>query len=136
MKQKASLVLFTAVLLVVLAGCAPGSIVQINTPVPNTQAGTPAPGGQINVGSVSIQVYAPGPNPLINTPDAHGRAAGFWLGVWHGIISPITLLLSFINKQTVQMYEVHNDGNLYNLGFFFGILIMPAVFGLLLGRRR
>jgi len=120
------------------AGCSPstGSVVQENTPVPNPPAGTPAPGGQISVPGVNVQVYAPGANPLINTADAHGRPAGFALGLWHGIISPVTLLLSFINKQTVQMYEVHNAGNVYNLGFFLGVLIMPAVLGLLVGSRR
>ena len=135
MKQKATMVLFSAVLLVVLAACAPGSVVQVGTPVPNTQAGTPAPSGQIEVPGVRIQVYAPGPNPLINTADAHGRPASFWLGIWHGIISPVTLVASFVTKQNVQIYEVHNDGVIYNLGFFLGILIMPAVFGLLIGRR-
>lgn len=132
MKNKASLVLFSAVLLVVLAACAPNTVVQVsNTPA----AGTPAPSGQIEVPGVKIQVYAPGPNPLVNTPDSHGRPAGFWLGLWHGVISPVTLVASFVTKQNVQMYEVHNEGSLYNLGFFLGILIMPAVFGLLLGRR-
>jgi len=135
MKRKASVVLFSIALLVVLAACAPNSVVQVSTPVPNTQAGTPAPGGKIDVPGISIQVYAPGPNPLINTPDGHGRPAGFWLGLWHGIISPVTLVASFVTKQNVQMYEVHNEGSLYNLGFFLGILVMPAIFGLLLGRR-
>ncbi|HEY5981937.1 MAG TPA: hypothetical protein VIU38_00565 [Anaerolineales bacterium] len=142
MGHKASFMLFAAVLLVgltALAGCAPGTFVLGNTPAPAAQAATPAatpaPGGQINVPGVSIQVYAPGPNPLVDTAAAHGRPAGFWMGVWHGVISPVTLLIGFINKQPVQMYEVHNDGSLYNLGFFFGILIVPAVIGLLLGRR-
>ena len=135
MKRRASVVLFSIVLLVVLAACAPNSVVQVGTPVPNAQAGTPAPAGQIEVPGLSIQVYAPGPNPLINTPDAHGRPAGFWLGVWHGVISPVTLVASFVTKQNVQIYEVHNEGNLYNLGFFLGLLVMPAVFGVLLGRR-
>ena len=103
-------------MLVMVAGCAPGTGVQINTPVPNTQAGTPAPNGQINVPGVSIQTFAPGPNPLVNTADATGRVAGILLGLWHGIISPVTLVISFFNKG-VQMYEVHNDGSQYNLGF-------------------
>ena len=135
MKQNASLFLLSAVLLVVLAACAPSSVVQVNTPAADAQGATPAPGGKIDVPGISIQVYAPGPNPLINTPDGHGRPAGFWLGLWHGIISPVTLVASFVTKQNVQMYEVHNEGSLYNLGFFLGILVMPAIFGLLLGRR-
>lgn len=121
-----------------VAGCAPSQVVQVNTPVPKTQS-TPPSNGQINVPGVnvpgvSIQVFAPGPNPLVNTPDAHGRPAGFWLGLWHGIISPVILILSFLHKDT-QMYEVHNDGSLYNLGLFLGVLLWPAVIGLLIGRR-
>ena len=136
MKQRATLILFSAVLLMVLAACAPGSVVQVGTPAPNTAAvTTPAPGGQVEVPGITIQVYAPGPNPLINTPDYHGTPGGFWRGVWHGIISPITLIASFVTKQNVQMYEVHNNGVIYNLGFFLGILVMPAVFGVLFGRR-
>jgi len=136
MKKIPFLFVFITIGLFMTAGCAPNSVVQANTPVSKPPAGTPAPSGQIDVPGVTIQVYAPGPNPMVNTADAHGRPAGFWLGIWHGIISPVNLLLSFINKQNVQMYEVHNNGSLYNLGFFLGILIMPAVFGLLFGSRR
>jgi hypothetical protein len=127
---------FVTMGLFIAAGCAPNSVIQENTPVPNPPAGTPAPNGQLNVPGVSIQLYAPGLNPMINTADIHGQPAGFWLGLWHGIISPVTLLLSFVNNKDVQMYEVHNNGNLYNLGFFLGVLVMPGVFGLLLGSRR
>ena len=137
MKKQAVILVFMTVWLVLLVACAPANtVVQVNTPAPSTQAGTPVPSGEIDVPGVKIQVYAPGPNPLLNTPDAHGRPAGFWLGLWHGVISPVTLVASFVTKQNVQMYEVHNDGSLYNLGFFLGILIMPAVFGLILGSRR
>jgi hypothetical protein len=117
-----------------VAGCAPGAV-QINTPVPNTQAGTPAPSGQINVPGVSIQVYAPGPNPVVNTADAHGRPASILLGIWHGIISPITLVVSFINP-VVQMYEVHNDGSPYNLGFLLGVAIVFVLLGVFAGSKR
>ena len=124
-----------ALMLVMVAGCAPGSIAQINTPVPNTKAGTPSPNGQINVPGVNIQTYAPGPNPLVNTADPHGSAAGILLGIWHGIISPVTLVLSFVNKD-VQMYEVHNNGSQYNLGFLIGVVILFVILGLIVGSRR
>jgi hypothetical protein len=135
MKKKLFIFVLMAVMFVMVAGCSPGSVVQINTPVPNAQAGTPAPNGQINVPGVSIQVYTPGPNPTVNTADAHGRTAGIWLGIWHGFISPVTLVLSFFNKN-VQMYEVHNDGNLYNLGFFLGLAIVFVILGVLFGSIR
>ena len=63
MKKKLFIFVLLTVMLVMVAGCAPGTVVQVNTPVPNTQAGTPTPSGQINVPGVSIQIYAPGPNP-------------------------------------------------------------------------
>ena len=135
MKMKLLIFVSMAVIIVLVVGCSPGSIIQINTPVPNTQAATPAPNGQINVPGLSIQVYAPGPNPTVNTPDTHGRIAGIWLGIWHGFISPVTLVLSFFNKN-VQMYEVHNDGNMYNLGFFLGVAIVFVLVGLLVGSKR
>lgn len=119
---------------VIIAGCAPGTITQINTPVPNTQVGTPAPNGQINVPGVSIQVNAPGPNPLVNKADANSHVAGVLMGIWHGIISPIALVVSFYNP-TVQMYEVHNDGSQYNLGFLIGVAIVFVLLGVLAGSR-
>ncbi|MCX6005630.1 MAG: hypothetical protein NT082_08190 [Chloroflexi bacterium] len=135
MKKKLFNFVLMAVMLVIVAGCSPGSVVQINTPAPNAQASTPAPNGQINVPGVSIQIYAPGPNPLVNTADAQDRIAGFLPGIWHGVISPVTLVLSFFNKG-VQMYEVRNDGNQYNLGFLIGVAIVFVLLGALVGSRR
>ena len=135
MKKELFRFVLLAAVLVMIAGCAPGAIAQINTPVPDTQAGTAAPDGQINVPGVSIQVYAPGPNPQVNTADAHGRPAGIVLGIWHGIISPVTLVVSFINPN-VQMYEVHNDGSPYNLGFLLGVAIVFILLGVFAGSRR
>jgi hypothetical protein len=135
MKKKLFIFVSMAIMLVMVAGCAPGTVAQINTPVPNTRAGTPAPNGQINVPGVSIQIYAPGRNPLVNKVDAHDRVAGILLGIWHGIISPVTLVLSFVNKG-VQMYEVHNDGSQYNLGFLLGVAIGFVILGAIVGSRR
>jgi hypothetical protein len=135
MKKLLFLVLMI-VLFATLASCAGVTLpVSLNTPVPNKKSGTPAPGGQIDVPGVSIQIYAPGPNPLVNTPDAHGSPAGILTGIWHGIISPVTLIMSFMNPN-IQMYEVHNDGNQYNLGFYLGILILIGILGAVIGWRR
>ena len=136
MKKILSMLFPIAIMLVlIVAGCTSGTVIQINTPVPGVQAGTPTPSGQITVPGVSIQVYTPGPNPTVNTADAHDRIAGIWLGVWHGFISPVTLVMSFFN-QDVQMYEVHNSGNLYNLGFFLGVASVFLILGLIFGSRR
>lgn len=130
MKKIVYLVLLT-MMLALITGCGPGTGVQISTPVPDASA----PDGQIDVPGFNIQLNAPGVNPLINKIDSHNRVSGILAGIWHGIISPVTLIISFINPN-VQMYEVHNDGGQYNLGFLLGVAIVFLILGILLGRRR
>lgn len=130
---------------VLLAGCDLNQIVTIDTPGPGTPeaAVTPPPpvptaalgvpatgGGEIDLPGARINIFAPGPNPMMDRPGVGGAVAGILLGLWHGIISPITLILSFLNSN-VQMYEVHNDGAPYNLGFFLGIAIIVGGLGFL-----
>lgn len=45
---------------------------------------------------------------------------GFWWGLWHGIISPITFIVSLFNDN-VSIYETNNNGGWYNFGFILGI---------------
>jgi hypothetical protein len=59
-----------------------------------------------------------GANPLIDTPGGRG-VAGFWTGLWHGLICPIAFVLSLF-KSTISIYEVHNSGGWYNAGFIIG----------------
>jgi hypothetical protein len=134
MKKKLLMFIPIAVLLVIVTACAPGTGAQINTPVP-TQVGTPAPSGQIDVPGVSIQINAPGPNPLVNKADTNKHVAGVWMGVWHGFISPVTLIISFSNPN-VQMYEVYNDGSQYNFGFLVGVAVVFILLGVFAGSRR
>ena len=51
------------------------------------------------------------------------RLAGFWAGLWHGVISPITFLVSLITTE-VRIYEVHNKGRWYDFGFLLGLSIV------------
>ncbi len=56
-----------------------------------------------------------------NTAAASGPdAAGFWLGLWHGFISPWTFLVSLFSH-SVSIYEVHNSGGWYDFGFLVGV---------------
>ena len=73
--------------------------------------------------ALSLSGCAPGPNPLENVPPEGGTVAGFWLGLWHGIIAPITFIISLF-RSDVRFYEVHNDGLWYNLGFVLGAGIL------------
>ena len=63
---------------------------------------------------------AAGPSTLAGTADASGQVAGFWLGLWHGVIAPVTFVLSLFAKD-IGFYEVHNNGGWYNFGFLLGI---------------
>lgn len=80
---------------------------------------------------------APGPNKLEKTPDEKGRVAGFWKGLWHGLISPITFIISLFNRN-VRIYEVHNSGNWYNFGFVLGagLFLQGGILGSRKARRR
>lgn len=57
-------------------------------------------------------------------PGVSGRSAenraGFFAGLWHGIIAPITLIWQIFNRE-VRIYECFNNGILYDLGFFIGV---------------
>ena len=75
-----------------------------------------------------IQLTTPGPNPEQDTAAANGKVAGLGTGIWHGVIAIVTLIMSFFNPE-VQMYEVHNSGPLYNLGFLLGSVILFALLG-------
>lgn len=51
-----------------------------------------------------------------------GQKAGFWMGVWHGLIVIITFIVSLFTSE-VGLYEVSNTGWPYNLGFIIGLCI-------------
>ena len=63
---------------------------------------------------------AAGPNSLEKTPARDGKTAGFWKGLWHGLIAPIAFIISIFSDQ-VRLYEVHNNGGWYNFGFLLGV---------------
>ncbi len=61
---------------------------------------------------------APGPNYAAQA--GGGDPAGFWLGLWQGLISPIVFVISLFTD-TINIYEVDNNGNWYNFGFMLGV---------------
>jgi hypothetical protein len=77
---------------------------------------------------------APGPNTLARSADEQGRVAGFWLGLWHGIIAPVAFVISLFNRN-VGIYEVHNSGGWYNFGYLLGLSIVFGGSGRSAGRR-
>jgi len=48
--------------------------------------------------------------------------ADFWAGLWHGFICVFTFVIGLFSEG-VRMYEVHNVGNWYDLGFIIGALV-------------
>jgi hypothetical protein len=48
--------------------------------------------------------------------------AGFWAGLWHGLICVITFIISLFSD-SVRMYEVNNTGGWYDFGFILGACI-------------
>ncbi len=59
--------------------------------------------------------------------------AGFFTGIWHGWIAPISLIISIFNS-TVRIYEVHNTGFWYDFGFY--IAVISGFGGLSLTRKK
>ena len=114
--KKPFVLVLSMILLVTMAGCGPDTNIEVNTP------------------DASIQLNTPGVNPLANEPAENGRVAGVLQGLWHGLIAPVTLIISFFNEN-VQMYEVHNDGKEYNLGYLLGVALVFLILGFS-GRRR
>ena len=49
--------------------------------------------------------------------------AGFWYGLWHGVISVITLIIHIFNEN-VGVYEINNTGGWYDFGFLLGVIFI------------
>lgn len=75
---------------------------------------------------------------LVGCMPGDGRAhinnpAGFFWGIWHGWIAPISLLVSIFNRN-IRIYETFNSGFWYDFGFYMAII--SGFGGLSLVRRR
>jgi hypothetical protein len=64
-----------------------------------------------------------GSNSKYQQPGA--QPAGFLGGLWHGLISPFTFIISLFSPG-VRIYETKNSGRWYDFGFIIGI---SAAFG-------
>lgn len=52
---------------------------------------------------------------------SENNPAGFFTGVWHGWIAPISLIVGFFESE-VRIYEIYNTGWWYDLGFYASII--------------
>ncbi|PYG85619.1 hypothetical protein LY28_03307 [Ruminiclostridium sufflavum DSM 19573] len=49
------------------------------------------------------------------------KPAGFLWGIWHGWISPISLIVGLFDNN-IKIYEVSNTGWWYDFGFYIAII--------------
>jgi hypothetical protein len=71
--------------------------------------------------------------------ESHHAAAGgalqqFLLGLWHGIIAPVMLIIEVVNRLApnalpwrLHMYETSNTGVIYDIGFYLGLAGGPPI---------
>jgi hypothetical protein len=59
--------------------------------------------------------------------------AGFFSGLWHGWIAPVSLIIGFF-RPDVRIYEMNNTGWWYDLGFY--IAVIGGFGGVALSRNR
>ena len=65
---------------------------------------------------VALSACAPGTDEYsANDP------AGFFSGIWHGWIAPVTLVVQIFNDE-VRIYEQDNTGLAYDFGFYMAII--------------
>ena len=68
--------------------------------------------------ALALTACAAGPSQVQGSGDA-----GFWLGLWHGVITPVTFLISLFTDE-VNIYDVHNNGNWYDFGYVLGLSVI------------
>lgn len=61
------------------------------------------------------------------------KPAGFFWGIWHGWIAPISLIRGLFNNK-IRVYEAMNTGRGYDFGFYMAII--SGFGGISLFRRR
>lgn len=61
------------------------------------------------------------------------KPAGFFWGIWHGWVAPISLIIGIFNHG-IRIYEPANTGWWYDFGFYMAII--SGFGGLALVRRR
>jgi hypothetical protein len=82
------------------------------------------------------------------SPESQHAAAGgelpqLMLGLWHGVIAPVTLIVEIINRLAPNalswaphFYEPKGTGVIYDIGFYFGLGFSPALIWAAWNRRR
>jgi hypothetical protein len=63
-----------------------------------------------------------------------GALSQLFLGLWHGIIAPVTLIVELVNHffphlvpWSAKFYESRGTTFIYDLGFYFGLIGSPLI---------
>lgn len=63
-----------------------------------------------------------------------GALSQFFLGLWHGVIAPISLVIEVVNKLaphalpwTMKLYESADPSVFYDIGFYLGLMGSPTL---------
>jgi hypothetical protein len=90
----------------------------------------------VKIASALVLFLALGACVAGSAESAHAASGGalsqFFLGVWHGLIGPVMLVVEVINRLapnalpwTVRFYETKGAGAAYDVGFYLGLAGSP-----------
>jgi hypothetical protein len=72
-----------------------------------------------------------------------GPLSELLLGMWHGLIAPVMLIVEVINQfaprllpWTARFYQPHDSSAVYDIGFYVGLIGSPLLIGVGWSRRR
>ncbi|RJQ82488.1 hypothetical protein [Amycolatopsis panacis] len=57
-------------------------------------------------------------------PAGASAPPGFWSGIWHGLLRPVTLLASLFGGSN----STHDSGHWYDFGFVLGLVVAASAF--------
>ena len=108
---------------------------EVRFPAPSRKATGPA--RSITFTGGLVLVLALGACAAGSAESARAASSGdlsqFLLGIWHGIIAPVTLILEVINRLaphalpwTAHFYEAKATGVVYDIGFYIGLAGSPV----------
>lgn len=83
------------------------------------------------VGTFSLILTGCMPGDGAATP---AKPAGFFWGIWHGWIAPLSLIGEIFFNRGLHIYETYNTGWTYDIGFYMAVI--SGFGGLSLARRR
>jgi len=81
----------------------------------------------VGVALVAAAIYIIVYHVGMPTRDLSGAPANFWWGLWQGLIIVLSFIASWFDNNIV-LYQVHNNGFWYNLGYIIAIFISIGAF--------